>query len=64
MLETVQCNNANPLTDKDALWAIKTIKEYLPQAIETPDNIKGLNKEVGITQSLKDLKVQAKTLKL
>lgn len=39
-IEAVQCNNANPLTDKDALWAIRTIKDYLPQAIETPDNVK------------------------
>lgn len=39
-IEAVQCKSANPLTDKDALWAIKTIKQYLPQAIEIPDDVK------------------------
>lgn len=39
-IEAVQCKGANPLTDKDALWAIRTIKDYLPQAIETPQNVK------------------------
>ncbi len=38
-IEAVLCNNANPLSDKDGLWAIRTIKNYLPKCIETPDDI-------------------------
>lgn len=32
-VEAVFSSKANPLTDKDALWAIHTIKEYLPRAV-------------------------------
>lgn len=32
-IEAVLSNKANPLTDKDALWAIRTIQKYLPQAV-------------------------------
>ncbi|NLL71393.1 MAG: iron-containing alcohol dehydrogenase [Epulopiscium sp.] len=31
--------NANPLTDKDALWAIRTIHTYLPKAVECGEDI-------------------------
>ncbi|MDK2808445.1 MAG: alcohol dehydrogenase, partial [Clostridiales bacterium] len=33
-IEAVLSKRANPLTDKDALWAIRTIKKYLPRAVE------------------------------
>jgi alcohol dehydrogenase len=32
-IEAVLSKNATPLTDKDALWAIRTIVEYLPRAV-------------------------------
>lgn len=32
-IEAVLSKRANPLTDKDALWAIRVIKEYLPRAV-------------------------------
>lgn len=32
-VEAVLSNKSNPLTDKDALWAIRTIKDYLPRAV-------------------------------
>jgi alcohol dehydrogenase len=32
-IEAVLSKNATPLTDKDALWAIRTIIEYLPRAV-------------------------------
>lgn len=32
-IEAVLSNKANPLTDKDALWAIRTIKNNLPKAV-------------------------------
>ena len=32
-VEAVVAKRATPYTDKDALWAIKTIKEYLPAAV-------------------------------
>lgn len=38
-LEAILSKNATPFTDKDALWAIKTIKKYLPIAVKEPENI-------------------------
>lgn len=33
-IEAALSVNANPLTDKDAYWAIETITQYLPRAVE------------------------------
>ncbi|MDO5558028.1 MAG: iron-containing alcohol dehydrogenase [Oscillospiraceae bacterium] len=38
-IEAVQAKTANPLTNKDALWAITQINNYLPTAVSTPDNV-------------------------
>ncbi|MEG1993015.1 MAG: iron-containing alcohol dehydrogenase [Acetivibrio sp.] len=38
-IEAVLSNKANPLTDKDALWAIRTIKDYLPKAVENGNDL-------------------------
>ena len=42
-IEAVLSNKSNPLTDKDALWAIRTIKEYLPRAIADGNDIEARN---------------------
>ena len=34
------CIRDRPYTDKDALWAIKTIKEYLPAAVSNGGDVK------------------------
>ncbi|MGN0975735.1 MAG: iron-containing alcohol dehydrogenase [Gemmiger sp.] len=33
-IEAVLSKNANPLTDKDALWALETITQFLPRAVQ------------------------------
>jgi len=33
-IEAVLTRKATPITDKDAIWAITTIKDYLPKAVE------------------------------
>lgn len=33
-IEAYVSRDASPITDKDALWAIKTIRKYLPRAVE------------------------------
>ncbi len=33
-IEALFAKNANPLTDKDALWAMQTVYEYLPRAVK------------------------------
>ncbi len=33
-VEALFAKNANPLTDKDALWAIRVVYEFLPRAVE------------------------------
>ncbi len=38
-IEAVLSKRATPFTDKDALWAIKTIKEYLPRAVKDGNDI-------------------------
>lgn len=38
-IEALLSKNATPFTDKDALWAIATIKKYLPIALKEPENI-------------------------
>lgn len=38
-LEAYLSKNASPLTDKDALWAIQTIRKYLPRACEKGDDM-------------------------
>lgn len=42
-IEAVLARDATPLTDKDALWAIKTIKEYLPRVVEDGNDVEGRN---------------------
>ncbi|MGB4657591.1 MAG: iron-containing alcohol dehydrogenase [Mobilitalea sp.] len=42
-IEAVLARDATPLTDKDALWAIKIIKEYLPRVVEDGQDIEGRN---------------------
>jgi len=32
-IEAILSRNATPLTDKDAVWAVQVISEYLPQAV-------------------------------
>jgi len=39
-VEAVVAKRATPYTDKDALWAIKTIKEYLPAAVSNGGDVK------------------------
>lgn len=39
-IEAVLAKRAVPITDKDALWAITTIKDYLPLAFEDGNNVK------------------------
>ncbi|WP_036931881.1 iron-containing alcohol dehydrogenase [Proteocatella sphenisci] len=38
-LEAVLSKEATPFTDKDALWAITVIKEYLPRAVKDPNDM-------------------------
>lgn len=38
-LEALISKEATPFTDKDALWAIKTIKQYLPRAVKNGDDM-------------------------
>jgi len=38
-IEAVLSKEATPFTDKDALWAISAIKEYLPRATKNPDDM-------------------------
>jgi len=38
-IEAVLSKGATPFTDKDALWAIKTIRQYLPKAINDGNDI-------------------------
>lgn len=40
-IEAVLSCKATPLTDKDALWCIKTIKEYLPRVVSNGNDIEG-----------------------
>ncbi len=42
-IEAVLSRFANPLSDKDALWAIKTIKDYLPRVVYKGDDLEGRN---------------------
>lgn len=42
-IEAVLARDATPLTDKDALWAIKTIKEYLPRVVKDGNDVEGRN---------------------
>lgn len=39
-IEAVLCRQSTPLTDKDALWCIKTIKDYLPTAVANGGDVK------------------------
>ncbi|HNX64536.1 MAG TPA: iron-containing alcohol dehydrogenase [Oscillospiraceae bacterium] len=38
-IEAVLSCQSTPLTDKDALWCIKTIKDYLPRAVQNGNDI-------------------------
>jgi alcohol dehydrogenase len=38
-IEAVLTSCATPLTDKDALWSIRTIKDYLPRAVQNGSDI-------------------------
>lgn len=38
-IEAVLSNKANPLTDKDALWAIRVINQYLPRAVNDGNDL-------------------------
>lgn len=42
-IEAVLARDATPLTDKDALWAIRTIKNYLPRAVKDGNDMEGRN---------------------
>jgi len=42
-IEAVLARDATPLTDKDALWSIKIIKEFLPRVVEDGQDIEGRN---------------------
>lgn len=42
-IEAVLSRFATPLSDKDALWTIKTIKEYLPRVVKKVDDLEGRN---------------------
>lgn len=42
-IEAVLAKDATPLTDKDALWSIRVIKEYLPRVVEDGNDIEGRN---------------------
>lgn len=33
-IEAILSRNATPLTDKDAIWAVQVVNEYLPRAVE------------------------------
>ena len=39
-VEAAVAKRATPYTDKDALWAIRTIKEYLPAAVSNGSDVK------------------------
>lgn len=38
-IEAILSKNATPYTDKDAIWAIQMIKEYLPRAVANGDDM-------------------------
>lgn len=42
-IEAVLARDATPLTDKDALWSIRTIKEYLPRVVKNGQDTEGRN---------------------
>lgn len=42
-IEAVLARDATPLTDKDALWSIKTIKNYLPRVVKDGHDMEGRN---------------------
>jgi len=42
-IEAVLSRRANPLTDKDAVWAIRTIREYLPRAVKDGGDVEARN---------------------
>ncbi len=42
-IEAVLARDATPLTDKDALWAIRTIKNYLPRAVKDGNDMESRN---------------------
>ncbi len=42
-IEAVLSRDATPLTDKDALWAIRTIKDYLPRVVADGNDVEGRN---------------------
>jgi alcohol dehydrogenase len=40
-IEAVLSRDASPLTDKDALWAIRTIKDFLPRVVMNGNDVEG-----------------------
>ena len=38
-IEAILCTQANPLTDKDAIWSVRTIKDYLSRAVYNGNDI-------------------------
>lgn len=42
-IEAVLARDATPLTDKDALWSIRTIKDYLPRVVRDGNDVEGRN---------------------
>lgn len=42
-IEAVLSRRATPLTDKDAVWAIRTIREYLPRAVKDGGDVEARN---------------------